>query len=69
MRRWFAHDPVRFDEFRRRYNGELAAHEDELRDLRRCARAGVLTLVYAARDTERNDAVVLAEILRHGRPS
>ena len=69
LRRWFAHDPARFDEFRRRYAGELAGHDDKLRELRRRARAGTLTLVYAARDTEHNDAVVLAEILRRGRRS
>jgi uncharacterized protein YeaO (DUF488 family) len=64
LRRWFAHDPARFDEFRRRYNEELAAQDPKLRDLRRRAREGRLTLVYGARDTEHNDAVVLAEILR-----
>jgi len=69
LRRWFAHDPARFQEFRRRYIQELAAEESKLRELRRRAREGTLTLVYAARDTEHNDAVVLAEILRRGRRS
>ena len=69
LRRWFAHDPARFDEFRRRYTAELAADQDKLRELRRRARAGTVTLVYGARDTEHNDAVVLAEILRRGRRS
>jgi uncharacterized protein YeaO (DUF488 family) len=64
LRRWFGHDPARFDEFRRRYANELAAHEDRLDELRARARAGTVTLVYGARDTEHNDAVVLAEILR-----
>jgi uncharacterized protein YeaO (DUF488 family) len=64
LRRWFGHDPARFDEFRRRYSDELAAHEDRLEELRARARAGTLTLVYAARDSEHNDAVVLAELLR-----
>jgi uncharacterized protein YeaO (DUF488 family) len=69
LRRWFAHDPVRFAEFRRRYTAELAAQEGKLRELGRRARAGTVTLVYAARDAEHNDAVVLAEILRRGRRS
>lgn len=69
LRRWFGHDPVRFEEFHRRYSNELAAQNDKLRELRRRARAGTLTLVYGARDTEHNDAVVLAEILRRGRRS
>lgn len=64
LRRWFGHDPAKFDEFRRRYRTELAAQEEKLRDLRSRARTGTLTLVYAARDTEHNDAVVLAELLR-----
>jgi uncharacterized protein YeaO (DUF488 family) len=64
LRRWFGHDPAKFDEFRRRYRTELAAQEEKLRDLRSRARRGTLTLVYAARDTEHNDAVVLAELLR-----
>lgn len=64
LRRWFGHDPELFEEFRRRYTDELAAQEDRLEELRGRARAGTLTLVYGARDTEHNDAVVLAEILR-----
>jgi uncharacterized protein YeaO (DUF488 family) len=67
LRRWFGHDPSRFDEFRRRYRLELAAHEAKLAELRRRARRGPLTLVYSARDTEHNNAVVLAEVLRRDR--
>jgi uncharacterized protein YeaO (DUF488 family) len=67
LRRWFAHDPERFAEFKRRYAEELAAQEEKLRELRGRARQGTLTLVYGARDTEHNDAVVLAELLRRGR--
>jgi uncharacterized protein YeaO (DUF488 family) len=63
LRRWFAHDPARFDEFRQRYAAELTAKRDELAELRRRARKRPLTLVYSARDTEHNDAVVLAEVL------
>jgi uncharacterized protein YeaO (DUF488 family) len=67
LRRWFAHEPARFEEFRRRYGEELAAQGPKLRELRRRAREGRLTLVYAARDAEHNDAVVLADVLRRGR--
>jgi uncharacterized protein YeaO (DUF488 family) len=67
LRRWFDHDPGRFEEFRHRYTAELAGQEEKLRELRRRARHGTLTLVYGARDTEHNDAVVLARILRAGR--
>jgi uncharacterized protein YeaO (DUF488 family) len=64
LRTWFGHDPARFAQFRLRYAEELAEQESKLRELRRRARNGTLTLVYGARDTEHNDAVVLAEILR-----
>jgi uncharacterized protein YeaO (DUF488 family) len=64
LRRWFGHDPARFAEFRQRYVEELSAQEDKLRELRGRACEGTLTLVYGARDTEHNDAVVLAELLR-----
>jgi uncharacterized protein YeaO (DUF488 family) len=63
LRRWFAHDPSRFPEFRRRYAAELGAKADAVAELRSRARKGRLTLVYSARDTEHNDAVVLAEVL------
>ena len=69
LRRWFGHDPARFEEFRRRYAEELGAQQGKVRELRRRARKGALTLVYGARDTKHNDAVVLAEILRRGRRS
>jgi uncharacterized protein YeaO (DUF488 family) len=65
LRRWFDHDPERFDEFRSRYRGELAAHDERLEELRRRARKGPVTIVYAARDREHNNAVVLTELLLH----
>ena len=68
LRTWFGHDPGRFDEFRRRYVDELRGQRPRLTELRRRARDGTLTLVYSARDTEHNDAVVLAEVVRRGLP-
>lgn len=67
LRRWFGHEPARFEEFRRRYLDELADQQAKLRELRQLAREGTLTLVYGARDSEHNDAVVLADLLRRGR--
>jgi uncharacterized protein YeaO (DUF488 family) len=67
LRRWFGHEPARFEEFRRRYIAELAAQDEKLRELRRRAREGTLTLVYGAHDENHNDAVVLAEVLRRVR--
>jgi uncharacterized protein YeaO (DUF488 family) len=68
LRQWFGHEPERFEEFRRRYIEELNGQRPRLTSLRRRARERTLTLVYAAHDTEHNDAVVLAEVLRRGLP-
>ena len=58
--------PSASPEFRSRYRDELAAHREQVGELRRRARDGTLTIVYAARDTEHNNAVVLAELIRDG---
>jgi uncharacterized protein YeaO (DUF488 family) len=63
LRRWFGHDPDRWDEFDRRYRGELSAHTDLLEELRARVRKGPLTLVYSARDAQHNNAVVLRDML------
>jgi uncharacterized protein YeaO (DUF488 family) len=63
LRKWFGHDPARWQEFRRRYAAELRAHGEQLRDLRDRTRRGPVTLVYSAHDEAHNDAVVLRGIL------
>ncbi len=65
LRRWFGHDPRRWEEFQQRYRGELALSEKEpqLRELAEKARSGVVTLVFAARDEEHNNAIVLKDVL------
>jgi uncharacterized protein YeaO (DUF488 family) len=68
LRQWFGHEPSRFEEFRRRYLEELREQRPRIAALRRLARRGTLTLVYSARDTDHNDAVVLAEVVRRGLP-
>ena len=65
LRKWFGHDPIRWDEFRRKYQAELAHHPEALDELRALARAGRVTLVYAARDELHNEAVVLRDLLVH----
>jgi uncharacterized protein YeaO (DUF488 family) len=66
LRRWYGHEPARFEEFGRRYRSELDAHCERLNELRRCAQSRTLTLVFAARDAEHSNAAVLAELLRRG---
>ncbi len=65
LRRWFGHDPAKWEAFRARYRAELLAPErrDALEALVARARAGPLTILYGARDTQHNNAVVLAEVL------
>jgi uncharacterized protein YeaO (DUF488 family) len=64
LRRWFAHDPARFEEFRARYRGELVDQRDHLLELARRARSHPVTIMYAARDQQHNNAVVVAELVR-----
>lgn len=63
LRRWFAHDPVRFEEFCRRYWAELDAKPEVVARLAELVREGDVTLLFAARDREHNNAVALLRYL------
>lgn len=63
LRRWFGHDPARWQEFRSRYRLEIEEQAEACLPLLEQGRRGTVTLLYAARDPERNNAVVLAEWL------
>jgi uncharacterized protein YeaO (DUF488 family) len=65
LRRSFGHDPARWREFRKRYLAELKRPEAAslIAELVELARDGPLTLIYSAKDTEHNQAVVLKEFL------
>jgi uncharacterized protein YeaO (DUF488 family) len=65
LRKWFAHDPAKFEEFRRRYREELTSGEGQaaLEQLRNLSKQGPLTLLFAAHDPEQNNAVVLHDLL------
>lgn len=65
LRKWFAHDPERWEEFRRRYRAELTKKRELLGELRSLAKKGPLTLVYSAHDEVHNQAVILREALLH----
>jgi len=64
LRQWFAHDPARWPEFRKRYRAELRKHKTALDAVRERATQRRVTLLYGARDRQFNRAVVLAEMLR-----
>ena len=63
LRKWFGHDPARWQEFRRRYQSEIRQHPDEFDRLRTLAQNGPITLVFSAHDEAHNDAVVLKDLL------
>src|SRR5690625_759221 len=68
LREWFGHGPERWPEIKKRYRGELKEHEkngasEEIDTLLKAARRGNLTLLYSAKDTEQNSAIVLREYL------
>lgn len=64
LRQWFAHDPAKWPEFKRRYRKELRAHRELVSDTAKLASRGRVTLVFGAKDEEHNDAVVLAAVVR-----
>ena len=67
LRKWFGHDPERWETFRRRYAAEIREHAEVLARLRSLARSRRVTLVYSARDEAHNDAIVLRDVIL-GRP-
>lgn len=69
LRKWFAHDPRRWPEFRQRYRAELRAHAALLQPLRERAAQQRVTLLYAARDPRTNHALVLRNVLRAAAPA
>jgi len=63
LRRWFSHDPAKWEEFCRRYGAELEAHQDAVNLLKEKLRQGRVTLVYGSKDEEHNAAVALKKFL------
>lgn len=63
LRKWFNHDPARWKEFQRRYRAELNGKPETWRPLLSAAKDDNLTLLFSARDTEHNNAVVLKAFL------
>lgn len=62
LRKWFGHDPEKWDEFQARYRAELEGNE-ALAELRKLSRKGRLTLVYGARDEKHNNAQALRRLI------
>ncbi len=64
LRKWFGHDPKKWEDFQRRYRVELKEHQAVLGTILDAARRGTVTLLYSSRDTEHNNAVVLRDYLQ-----
>lgn len=63
LRRWFGHDPARWQEFQQRYRAELETNPEAWEPILEAARQGEVTLLYSARDTEHNSALLLKSFL------
>ncbi|HEY8505868.1 MAG TPA: DUF488 domain-containing protein [Gemmataceae bacterium] len=63
LRKWYGHDPARWEEFRQRYRQELRQKKDAVRLLKQKGEEGTVTLVYAARDEQHSGALALKQFL------
>jgi uncharacterized protein YeaO (DUF488 family) len=63
LRKWFGHDPERWPQFKAKYIQELRFKQEGLSAIVRAALAGPVTLIYAARDENHNQAVILQEVV------
>ena len=65
LREWFGHDPEKWIEFQKKYKIELAKNEEPVAELKKIIRQNkTVTLLYAAKDEEHNEAVVITNLLR-----
>jgi uncharacterized protein YeaO (DUF488 family) len=64
LRKWFDHDPLKWEEFQRRYHEELQRNSESVEMLLYEARKRPITLLYAAKDELRNEAVILQRLLK-----
>lgn len=63
LRKWFSHDPSKWDEFRERYKKELRQKADLVERIKTLAKKGNVTLLFSAKDIEHNNAVALREFI------
>ena len=64
LRKWFAHDPAKWEEFQQRYRAELESNPGAWQPILEAAKQRNVTLLYSARDTEHNSAVLLKAYLK-----
>jgi uncharacterized protein YeaO (DUF488 family) len=63
LRKWFKHDPAKWEQFKKKYAAELKKHREEVEELARESRKRTVTLLFGAKDTAHNNAVALEEYL------
>ena len=63
LRKWYGHDPAKWSEFQKRYRKELKNNSNAWEPILAAAKKGNVTLLYSAKDTERNSALVLKKFL------
>lgn len=63
LRKWFKHDPAKWEQFKRKYAAELKGHREELEKLARESRKRSVTLVFGAKDVAHSNATALKEYL------
>lgn len=66
LRKWFQHDPAKWNEFQERYRKELDQNQELVSDLKQKIKRKTVTFVYAASDEERNSALLLKNYLKNG---
>jgi len=65
LRKWFAHDPDKWDEFKRRYFAELISKQESVDLIKEKVRVGIVTLLFGAKEEKYNNAVALREYLEN----
>jgi uncharacterized protein YeaO (DUF488 family) len=63
LRKWYSHDPDKWEEFQRRYRAELESNPESWQPILEEAKLSDVTLLYSARDTEHNSALLLKSFL------
>ncbi len=63
LRKWFGHDPEKWEEFKKKYAKELQGKQSLIEEIRNMEKKGAVTLIYSAKDTEHNNAVALKAIM------
>lgn len=63
LRKWFGHDPKRWAGFKTKYKRELKTKTELLKDIKKRSKKGTVTLLYGAKDTEHNEALILKDYL------